>query len=103
MIPATAHTDDHLFQASFDAEPYFAQASEQELAALVDCGFGGDYPADRVAEWTRENVPHPELASLFDYLARSPRMGRDPVGFECHVDVEAAEAWLRRHHPSLAF
>lgn len=43
-IKAEVHTDDHIYEVNFDAEPWFAQASDKEILEVAECGWGGDYP-----------------------------------------------------------
>jgi hypothetical protein len=100
MIHATCHTDDFLYDVAFDATPWFLQASDNQILALAAIDWGGDYAADEVALFTRHREEN--LKALFDYLDRQPRVGgRDAVGFECHVDGDEAEAWLRQHRPTV--
>lgn len=96
MIPAEAHSDDFVFEVKFDATKWFDQANEQQLLALIACGFGGDYPADEVAIDTAKQ--NEELAHLFVYL--NALFGtRKSCGFECFVDEVAALLWLKKHRP----
>ena len=101
-ITAETHSDDYRVEVPFDAEPWFAQASDAEIVALAACGWGGDYPADAVAQWMSD--VDPEVAALFDYLEsvnahRDP--GTDPCGFECYVNDDAARVWLQTKRPAL--
>lgn len=98
-IPTEAHTDDWALQARFDAEPYFAQATDDELATLAACGYGGDYPAHDVAHWFEDQDE--DLRVLFAYLELRNRGAGEVVGFECHVDEERAGAWIQVHRPAL--
>lgn len=101
-VPAEVHSDDRVHEVKFDAAPYLRQCDDADIAALVECGWGGDYPADEVAEFfAQKNL---EIGALFDYLhrIRDRRSHKDSCGFECHLDTEAAEAWVRRNRPHLA-
>ncbi len=102
MIHAEAHSDDRIIEVEFDAEPYFAQATDHQLRALIACGFGGDYAADRLAEGLADEVDG--LADLFKYLelVNKPGRRRETVGFECHADPAAAAAWIKANRPVLA-
>ena len=101
VIPAEAHSDDHVIEVKFDALEYFLQATAEELLLLAGCGFGGDYPADNVAQYLAEtNKP---LEKLFDYLeaiADVPSK-KDCNGFECNVDETAARTWLAENRPQV--
>ena len=95
MIQAEVHSDDWAAEAKFDATPYFEQASDEELKELADCDYGGDYAADDVARFFEDTDEG--VAFVFKYLD-----ARGDQGFECHVDVEQAEAWIRANRPDLA-
>jgi hypothetical protein len=77
------------------ATPYFKQASDQELNELAGCDYGGDYPADAVARFFEDTDEG--VAFVFKYLD-----ARGDQGFECHVDIEQAQAWIRASRPDLA-
>ena len=97
-IPAEVNSDDHKVQAAFDALPYFMQASDDELVALVDCGFGGDYPADEVAQLMVDLDE--DVARVFMYLSFEPEHFGERVGFECHIDQRPALLWIKAHRPT---
>jgi hypothetical protein len=97
-VSAEAHSDDRIYEASFDAEPFLAQASDRELARLIQCEWGGDYPADYVAEFAAKD--NEEVAKMFDYIHHARDRKKD-CGFECHIDQEEAEAWIRENRPSV--
>lgn len=93
MIRAEVHSDDYAAAAKFDATAWFEQADDASIEQLSKCGFGGDYAADAVAEWS---------ASLFDSVAdvfHYDELAR--CGFECHVNVNDAEAWIAANRPHL--
>lgn len=92
VIPAEAHTDDRNVEVKFDALAWFRQASAYNIARLAACGWGGDYPADEVAEFTAEL--NPDVKRIYDYLALVNKPGRDTIGFECRIDSEAAMKWM---------
>lgn len=93
-VGAEVHSDDRVFEARFDARGYLAGAGADDLAALLDCGWGGDYPADRVAEFEGGERGDAGVAAVLDYPTRLRGMG-----FECRVDAGEAEAWLRLFRP----
>ena len=96
-IPAEVHTDDHKATAKFDALPYFMQASEEEIVELARCGFGGDYPADNVAEHMSDL--NEQVGRVFTYLGFEPENMGEKVGFECHIEEAPALAWLKANSP----
>jgi len=97
MIPAEIHSDDRQAETQFDALPWFEQATDEQILALAKCDWGGDYPADDVASF----VTDPEVGKVFDYLSREPHMGSAKVGFECHVNDEAALSWIKQNRSHL--
>ncbi|MDF0490398.1 hypothetical protein PX554_19910 [Sphingomonas sp. H39-1-10] len=97
-VQASAHSDDYRIDVDFDAAPWFAQASEQDILELAQCEWGGDYPADSVALHMAEQ--NTELQRMFDYISIAGTE-RDPVGFECYVDGDDARAWLNQQRPHL--
>lgn len=94
FILAEAHTDDHTHNVTFNAIPYFEKASEQDIYDLADCGWGGDYPADYVAEYL--DGRDPDVTEFFLNKHAGPKQG-----FECHIDQTTALAWLKINHPDL--
>ncbi len=97
MINAECHTDDYAVQIDFDALAWFTQASPEEICKLHRCGWGGDYPADDVAIFFADTV----TVDLFTYIRISQR-GRNPVGFECHVDEDNARKWIEDNRSDVA-
>ncbi len=102
-VKGQVSSDDDVRHATFDAAPWLAQASDQDIRALAACGWGGDYPADAVAEWSSRHSPdvHRLFCCLNDANGIREAGGLDPIGFECHVDEGEALAWLKEHRPAL--
>lgn len=98
-IPAEVHSDDHKVTTIFDALQYVMQASDDDLVALVDCGFGGDYPADEVAQFMADLDEG--VARVFMYLSFEPEQFGERVGFECHVDQRPALRWIKANRPNV--
>lgn len=98
MIDAEMHTDDYVFEVDFDATPWFERASDQDILELAGCDWGGDYPADGVAEELSHE--HAELREAFNYVGRIAGTRR-ACGFEVHVDEDQAMRWLERHRVHL--
>lgn len=96
-IPAEVHTDDWVAQAEFDAEIWMIQASDEKIEALAKCEWGGDYPADEVAEFMESRDP--QVKAVFEY--KHAVNLHKTMGFECHVNEEAAWAWLESRRPFL--
>jgi hypothetical protein len=98
-IAAECHSDDHVVEVSFDAEPWFAQASDEQIISLANCGWNGDYPADEVAIFVAGI--NEAVQRLFTYLELVSHR-KDHPGFECSVEVQSAIAWLAQYRPQLA-
>jgi hypothetical protein len=50
-IAAKVRSDDYVHQVKFDAEPWFVQASDQEILSLAGTGWGDNYVAEAVVEY----------------------------------------------------
>jgi len=99
-VKAEVHSDDRVFEIDFDATDWFCQASDEEIVDLIGCDWGGDYPADAVAQFYEGT--NAEIGTLFSYLS-SIKNTRKACGFECHVDGATAVEWLRKNKPHLLF
>jgi hypothetical protein len=99
MIRAECHSDDRVREASFDATPWFEQASDKEILDLAQCEWGGDYPADYVAHFMAGK--NTAVAQMFQYLELvAPK--KDAPGFECYITEKDAFAWVKANRPDLA-
>jgi hypothetical protein len=98
MIRAECHSDDYVYEVNFDATKWFQEATDQEIRDLAGCEWGGDYPADAVAQYFEDT--NAEIGAMFDYLYRV-RNQRDAPGFEVHVEEEDATRWLAENRPNL--
>ena len=99
MISATLKSDDGFASISFDATPWFEQASDQEIIELAGCGCGGDYPADEVSQFFSGSI----TAQVFDYLDNHPaRETNSAIGHETHVDMDEAVEWIIENRPQVA-
>lgn len=99
-ITANAYSDDRLYEVSFNAAPWFANATYDEILALARCGWGGDYPADAVVHSTIDNGDSnhvADLSAMMEYVTK-----KKDLGFECHIDEGEAMAWLKAHRKDLA-
>jgi hypothetical protein len=94
MIKAECHSDDRKVEVTFDAEPFLNQADTSAIKALIACGLGGDYAADRVAEYMMDHDP--KVKKMFDYTSLVDE------GFECHIeDAQAFWNWVKKNKPAL--
>ncbi|SRR5579884_2494765 len=97
-VTASCYSDDHVVEVEFNATPWFAQASDAELQALREEGYGGGYTADSVAEYAADYDPF--VQAVFDHNQTLPS-SVELRGFECHIDETEAEVWIARHRPHL--
>jgi len=94
VIKAEVHSDDCVYEVDFDALPWFQQANYDEIMALANYDWGGDYEADVVAEYVADSDE--KVSQLFDYVE-----AKESMGFECHVDKDSAMAWLKEYRPDI--
>lgn len=97
-VQAETHSDDYRFEINFDAEPWFQQASDEEIINLLACGFRGDYPADAVALYFEDS--NLLIRNMLAYCLSTKDL-RQSVGFECVVDPEDAMRWVKTQRPAL--
>jgi hypothetical protein len=97
VIPAECHSDDNRVKILFDALPWFKQASDGEINALIEECFDGGYACDGVAEHFSDTT----TADLFDYLVIVNKHTTEGIGFECRGDLYAAVAWLQANRPDI--
>lgn len=100
MIRAEAHSDDYAVEVAFDAEPWFAAASDEEIRDLATegPGWGASYAADEVArELASSNRDLEMLFWYLDHLSGTQRA----CGFEVYINEQDALLWLRENRPHL--
>ena len=105
IIMTEAYSDDRVIQVSFNAAKWFEQASDQTILDLAECGWGGDYPADKIVDYydctdAVLSKDHDKIKKLFTYLD-AIRNTSSACGFECHVEEEAAMEWIKNNRPHL--
>lgn len=99
-IYAETHSDDHAFEIEFDAKPYFKKAPDLAIIDLADVDWGGDIPADWVAQFMEKS--NKEIRAMFRYLrSEEVRSRRDPPGFEVHVNGKDVLDWIKENRPHL--
>ena len=96
MIKAEVHSDDYVVQTYFDATCWFNAATDKEIVDLIRCEWRGDCPADVVALGS----PNANMDLMLWYL-RARAKANVVMGFECSVDEQQAEEWLKQHRPYL--
>lgn len=95
-IQAYIHANDYFFDASFDATPWFEQASDEAIIELAEGGWTGSV-AEKVARFVEDE----SVEVVIDYCLRKEAQGR-PVGFGVEIHPGTALEWLRLHRPHLA-
>ena len=95
-IPAECHSDDHKVEIDFDAIAWFTSASDEEIKALIDCGYRNSDPTDNIACFFAE-YGKDETRKLFDYLETAKDQG-----FGCSIDEEKASHWIKENRPNLS-
>ena len=96
-IRATCYSDDHKVTVKFDALAWFQQATADNIKQLAECGWGGDYPGDWVAEFFADDATE----AVYEYIAFRQKYD-DGCGYECHIDANDAKAWLQANRPDVA-
>jgi hypothetical protein len=95
-IEAEVHSDDRHYEVPFNAVPWFASATSQELADLKAEEWMNAEIADQVALAVEETDT--KVADLFRYV-RTANLPEDLSGFEVSVDEDSAMKWLEEHRP----
>jgi hypothetical protein len=97
MIEAKMFSDRPVkFKVCFDAEPWFGQAGDSELAYLMKGDWGREYPAGDVAAFVATNHDD-RLARIFSAMNKFPIC----IEFGCTIREADAMGWLRRNRPYL--
>jgi hypothetical protein len=96
-IPARAQSADGVFEAHFDALPYFVNAEDQELMELFKGDFTGLSAAELAYSFRDSNA---DLARIFEHVERA----HDGIslGFVCVVERAPALDWITKNRPKLA-
>lgn len=97
IINARCYSDDRCVEATFDALPWFEDATDTEILELANIGWGGNVAADNVAHYMADQ--NEWVCRMFDYIALRAKM--EVIGFECHIDARDAMNWLRSNRSEL--
>ncbi len=88
-VQARVTSDVTRAEVEFDAAPWFAQASDEDIRELQSIDWAGNYAADAVAEhFTETNA---DIRNILN----------EGGGFECYVNRDNAIAWLYQHKRDL--
>ncbi|MBD2745695.1 hypothetical protein IC232_03200 [Microvirga sp. BT688] len=100
MINASLRSNDGILKLSFDATPWFAKASDDEIFALATAGWGGSTATDELIRYI--GSCNPQAAS---FLAEM-KLPEPPNGTAAPIKVNIEEApaggWLVENRPALA-
>jgi hypothetical protein len=101
-VKATAFSGDYRISICIDVTPWFKSATDQELMALTECGFGDDQASDRVIQCMAENGCE-KARDLLDYLSILNRHGNlsKPMRFESQIDRDSACLWLKTYRADI--
>ena len=99
VVSAIIHSDDRRIEASFQANRWFSEATDEEIKDLAGIGWGYDLEADRIAYFMEPLDV--EVEKVLDYCRSAKRLSSDPIGFEVLVHKAQAAAWLAVHRPRL--
>lgn len=98
VIEGTIIDDSLQKGASFDAEPFFQQASFDDLKAMMLVGWGVDIVVDKVPQYIR--TTNQEINKLLEVFESSPENepGIDHV-YNTILDENDVEKWLMQNRP----
>lgn len=94
-VSADFWTDDHAFEATFDARTYLMQASTRQLRSIIEVGYRGDYATDEIAEFCA--ISEEGIKEGFAYIYALQRAGSSVVrdiGFECSINPRELLTWM---------
>lgn len=100
-VIAEVVSDDHIQKASFDAQDWFKQATDEDILELAREGYSHDFTSDNVARFFRET--NEDVKRVFDYLdtIKDVPSKKDVNGFGCTVDEDQAITWVDANRPHL--
>lgn len=99
MINATLRSQDGILKLSFDATPWFAKASDDEIFALATGGWGDSQAADRLVQDVR--VCNPQAAAFIKEMAL-PQLPNGAAAIKVQIEDVAGGGWLLENRPALA-
>jgi hypothetical protein len=93
FIRAEVHADDHAAHANFDARPWFEQATDNEIRALVEIEFGGNIESDSLAQFCEDYDENVKAVGQYVQTVA--------VGYECNISPDDACKWIAQNRPLL--
>lgn len=102
-INTRAVTDDNVFDVLFEAEPWFIDASDDDIVKLFYDGLSDSYESDEVGRFCCENSKNKYLECLFIYLEYIAEYKNHPVaiGFSIRIDTNDALKWVKENRPGI--
>ena len=98
LVRAEIHSDDRVFEVSFEASSWFVGASAGDILTLAQEEWGRCEEADAIGRRFESN---PRVATLFKYIQAKSAGSRDTMGFEVTVNEIDAMVWLRQQRYGL--
>jgi hypothetical protein len=103
IIHARAVTDDGVFNVLFEAEPWFVDASDDDIVKLFDDGLSDSYQSDIIGRFCCENGNNKYLECLFTYLEYIAEYKNHPVaiGYSIRINTKDALKWVKENRPAI--
>ena len=99
MVTARIHSDDYLFETTFDATDWLIQATESDIIQLAKEDWKACQTSDNIAYFARQTGSY--LDELLTHCESLTDIGED-CGFWCDIDQQEARDWLSRNRPDIA-
>lgn len=99
MINATLRSQDGILKLSFDATPWFAKASDDEIFALATTGWGSSPAVDALV---RDIGSCSQVASFLAEMELPNLPNSTGATVKVQVEEVAAGGWLVENRPALA-
>ena len=98
LIQGFVYADDRLFDATWDATPWFVQAGDEELVALARINFGKGDEADAVVHFAADES---QVARVLEYCQHTTTGPGPIIGITTEIDPNAATKWLKDNRSHL--
>lgn len=100
-VAAEIYSDDRTERAIFDAQQWFAQATDEKILGLATEGYENDVISDEVALFfSGKDEKVTAVLEYVDSLKKLPNK-KDVAGFGCRVDQQQAIDWVENLRPHL--
>lgn len=97
-VVAYVHANNYFFDATFNATPWFEQASDEEIVTLASAGWTGE-AAESVAHFAEAYSEYVNI--VLDYCRRKESQGK-PVGFTVEIHPGTALEWVKQNRLHIA-